>query len=180
MSNVPHGAVVNLAHTRPLAESSQDVPMAEAAGKGERADADEPAEGGEQANGVDAGGAAEQAEDEAVFALAMYDPASFGAVFAEAVSASDLEANDSPITRPAAGVDIDDAKWDKCSSCDEGENHIYVGKEGHKDVEAVPFVNCDTPFPVSRSTRWAELFHGLLSKRRPLSFQRVAPGNRRC
>jgi hypothetical protein len=146
------------------------VPMAEAAGKGERADADEPAEGGEQADGVDAGGAAEQAEDEDVFALAMQDPTSFGAVFAEAVSASDLEANDSPITWPAAGVDTDDAKWDKCSSFDEGENHIYVGKEGHKGVEAVLFAKCDTPSPVSWSTKWAGLFHGLLSKRRPPSF----------
>jgi hypothetical protein len=51
--------------------------MAEAAGEDEPADADESAEGGEVAEDVDAGGGAEQPEDEAVSALVMEDPTSF-------------------------------------------------------------------------------------------------------
>jgi hypothetical protein len=59
---------------------------------------------------VDVGGAAEQAEDEA---LAMEDPTSFATAFAEAIAASGLEADDSPITTPDAGFDAEDAKWEK-------------------------------------------------------------------
>jgi hypothetical protein len=113
VSDVPHGAVVGVAPASPLAESSQDELMVEAAGEGEPADADEPVEGGEVAEGVDAGGAAEQTEDEAVSALAMEDPTSFATAFAEAVAACGLETDDSKITTPAAGVDTDDTKWDK-------------------------------------------------------------------
>jgi hypothetical protein len=59
------------------------------------------------------GGAAEQTGDEAVSALAMENPTSFATAFAEAIAASGLKADDSPITTPAAGVDAEDTKWDK-------------------------------------------------------------------
>jgi hypothetical protein len=113
VSDVPNGAVVEMEPSSPLAGSSQDEPMVEAAGDGEPAEAKEPTERGEAAEGVDAGGAAEQTEDEAVSALAIEEPTSFATAFSEAVAASGLDADDLPITIPAADVDIDDAKWDK-------------------------------------------------------------------
>jgi hypothetical protein len=44
--------------------------------------------------------------------LAMEDPSLLATAFAEAVAASGLDADDSPIAAPTAGLN-DDAKWDK-------------------------------------------------------------------
>jgi hypothetical protein len=98
--------------------------MAEAEGEDEPSDADEQTEGGEVAEGVDAGGAAEQMEDEAVSALVMEDPTSSATAFAEAIAASGLEVDNSPITTPAAGFNAEDSKWTLADLFDVG----VVGK----------------------------------------------------
>jgi hypothetical protein len=113
VSDVPHGAVVEVGPSSPFAGSSQDEPIVEASGEGKPAEAKEPTERGEAAEGVDAGGAAEQTDDEAISSLAMEEPTSFATAFSEAVAASGLDADDLPMTIPAAGVDTDDAKWEK-------------------------------------------------------------------
>jgi hypothetical protein len=134
VSHVPHDAVVEVeAPYSLLLGSAQDVPRAEMeADKGKPADVDEPADGGEVAEGVDAGGevaegvdaggevaegvdagvSAEQTADEVVSALAMDDPSLFSTAFAEAVAASGPDPDDSPMAAPTAGLN-DDAKWDK-------------------------------------------------------------------
>jgi hypothetical protein len=136
VSDVPHGAVVEMGLSSPLAGSSQDEPMVEAAGEGEPAEAIEPTERGEAAEGVDAGDAARRRK---VWTRAMRRgggrcgrgrcggadrrrgclfPVNGGAhllcygIF-RSVAASGLDADDLPITILAAGVDTDDAKWDK-------------------------------------------------------------------
>jgi hypothetical protein len=114
VSHVPHGAHVEVvAPSSLLAGSAQDEPKAEAeADEGEPADADEPSEDGEVAEGVDAGGAAEQTADEFASTLIMDYPTLFTTAFAEAVAVYGLDADDSPTTTPTAGLN-DDAKWDK-------------------------------------------------------------------
>jgi hypothetical protein len=58
-SDVSHGAVVEVGPSSSLAASSQDESVAEAAGENEPADVDEPAEGGDVAEDVDADGTAD-------------------------------------------------------------------------------------------------------------------------
>jgi hypothetical protein len=60
-----------------------------------------------------------------------------------------------------------------------GELFLSWRRKGHKDEEAVLCANCDTSYPVPRSTRRTGAFYIPLSKRRQLSVQRVAPRNRR-
>jgi hypothetical protein len=52
-------------------------------------------------------------------------------------------------------------------------------KERHKDEEAVLCVNRHISCPVTQSTRRTGVFYRILSRRRQLSVQRVAPRNRR-
>jgi hypothetical protein len=63
---------------------------------------------------------------------------------------------------------------------EEGENYVKVGEgNARKDEETVLCGNCGTSYPVPRSTRRTGVFYRILSKRRQLSVQRVAPRNRR-
>jgi hypothetical protein len=93
--DVPHGAVVEVAPSSThFSESSQGKPMVRAEVEVESSDADKPTEGGEVAEGVDAGGTGEQTEDEAVSALAMEDPTSFATAFPKAIAAPGLETDE--------------------------------------------------------------------------------------
>jgi hypothetical protein len=76
VSHVQHSAIVEVvAPSSRLAWSTQDESIAEAvAHEGEPADADKPAEGGEGAEGVVTGGAAEQTTDKVASALAVDGP----------------------------------------------------------------------------------------------------------
>jgi hypothetical protein len=61
---------------------------------------------------------------------------------------------------------------------EEGENYVKVGEgNARKDEETVLCGNCGTSYPVPRSTRRTGVFYRILSKRRQLSVQRVAPRN---
>jgi hypothetical protein len=92
LSDIPQGGVVEV---QPAGQSAAGESAAQAA-------RDEPAarlgpveeEVAEEEEGVDVDCAAQQTEDEAVSALAMADPVTFAARFAEAVSASGLDTDD--------------------------------------------------------------------------------------
>jgi hypothetical protein len=58
------------------------------------------ADGGEVAEGVDAGGAADPTADEVGSALAMDDPSLLATALAEAVAASGPDADDTPVAAP--------------------------------------------------------------------------------
>jgi hypothetical protein len=70
------------------------------------------ADGGEVAEGVNAGVAADPTADEVGSTRAMDDASLLATAFAEAVAASGLDADDSPVAAPTAGLN-DDAKWDQ-------------------------------------------------------------------
>jgi hypothetical protein len=61
----------------------------------------------------------------------------------------------------------------------DGQLNVRWRVKGHKDGEAVLCENCGTTCPVPRSMRGNRVSYRILSKRRKLSVQRVAPRNRR-